>query len=301
MKFPSAICIAIALSVLPIAAASAAPPSASQFYINALEKTQVSAMPAFVTYSAGILAKGGHYDLSYNAQSKNVTISEDMESNSRPEERYQVSYRESDRREFIRIDHDRWHNNRPTAGPARLILFDPTWNAVRYWSAHGNPFGLFGESGASTDHPKPAVPSMTLNGKPLKTIAIVSAVGAGFYTVHDEGATMCDNGDPGHMLHLVARGDPLHHPLTDATVDLRTGTFCMMRFSLNFAKFPFALSGDVEIHFGMQGKYLVANEADIHEAVHAFGLQARRLSVRIRYSNYRFPATLAPSSFPTSI
>ncbi len=45
-------------------------------------------------------------------------------------------------------------------------------------------------------------------------------------------ASVICNGDPGHRVHLIARKNPLSHPLTDAIIDARTNHLCYVRFEM---------------------------------------------------------------------
>lgn len=281
--------------------AMAAPaPSATQFYLAALQKTEKLITPAFVTYTAAVLAKGAEFGVSYDKQANHVGIYELIGPHELLKTTYQVFYRGSDGLEFIRIAHDILHH--PDAGPSRIPLFDPTWQGAYDLLRYGDVLGI----GAAPPQPQHASPKSVatptpLRGNKLSIIAVVHAMSSAFYRVGDEGAAACANGDPGHMVHLIARRDPQHYPLTDATIDMHNGLFCMMRFSIKYADGPFGVTGYVELHFGMQGEYWVATDMNMIDDVRALGIALHHIAVRVSYHDFAFPATLPATSFTNAV
>ncbi|MHB8462832.1 MAG: hypothetical protein ACYDA1_09305 [Vulcanimicrobiaceae bacterium] len=285
-------------SSLPVYAA--APPSAEQFYLHALMKTEKTVTPPYVTFAMTVNAVGGHFDLSYFPREHEVKVSQDMERNVRPKQTYEIFYRGSDGRQFAHIDHDRWNNEQPTAGRSRIGLLVPTWRLTTDWGRYGNPMGLLDPT--TKDRVPAAVNGSTASQpvKALKTISIISAASPYFYRVSDEGAHRCENGDPGHMVHLVARRDSAKHQLTDATIDLKNGLLCMARFGEDYQVGPVGIRGYIELHYAAKGPYWMLASSTIVEDFRAAGIAVRHMSVQIRNHDFSFPAYIPSSQFETA-
>jgi hypothetical protein len=152
-----------------------------------------------------------------------------------------------------------------------------------------------GNAAPSTPTPSIEAPSS------LPVIAVVSTLSVANYNVYDAGAAACPNGDGGHALRLVARRDPLRYPLTGATVDLRTGDLCALRFNANVN----AAGGLVGATSGAQldlenirGYEVVTNERfDID--LRAVGIAVKHLNINVAYSDFNFPKTIVPQVFVT--
>jgi hypothetical protein len=100
---------------------------------------------------------------------------------------------------------------------------------------------------------------------------------------------------------LVARHDPLRYPLTGATVDLRTGDLCALRFNANVN----AAGGLVGATSGAQldlknvGGYEVVTNERFDIDLRAMGIAVKHLNINVAYSDLAFPKSLELQVFVT--
>ncbi|MDQ2865421.1 MAG: hypothetical protein M3R51_04290 [Candidatus Eremiobacteraeota bacterium] len=169
-------------------------------------------------------------------------------------------------------------------------FFDPTW----YGSYRALRDGMLGyqdiEKPLSELSTAPAAAPPTI----LKTIAVTAVMGPGIYDVHDNGTATCNNGDPGHALHLTPRTSDPKRQLTDAVVDLTSMRFCTIRYSWPSG---FGFHGTVEEHFSSVGGYWMQTDGILDGTLRAFGISMHHGIWRYRLTNMQFPSTLPPQTF----
>ena len=142
------------------------------------------------------------------------------------------------------------------------------------------------------------MPTPDANGLP--EIAAVRTMGIAFYDVSDAGAATCANGDPAHRVHLIARRDPLDHPLTDAVIDERTNRFCYVRFECIRASSLRDTAVTFELNIAdVDGESLVRS-GTIEFVVRAMGFGVKYVRMTFAYDHFSFPATLAGDMFPST-
>src|SRR5271154_4330789 len=190
--------LAIALfalgSALPTHATQ--PPSAEQYYANSIATMRSLSQPNFATYDVQVRTTGGH--LAIERQPNGVaSIELTIDRHGKPDVNFSAAYRKSDDLTSVETPQG-W-------GVISAPLFDPTWNGVYDWIR----YGLNGRPDSATAAP---LPTPAAGGLPV--IGAVRAMSVAFYDVSDGGAATCANGDPAHRVHLIARNDPLDHPLT---------------------------------------------------------------------------------------
>ena len=207
----------LAIFALGLSAASdaALPPSAEQYYEDAIEAMRTVPQPNYATYNVHVHISGLGFMLTREADGKasiDLTLGDRR---AKSDATFPAAYRKSDDLTSVRTPQG-W-------GIIRSPIFNPTWSGVQDWIR----YGWSGRPDSAT-----AMPSPTPGANGLPVIAAVRAMGVAFYNVSDGGAASCANGDPGHRVHLIARKDPLDHPLTDAVIDERTNRFCRVRFEM---------------------------------------------------------------------
>jgi hypothetical protein len=173
-------------------------------------------------------------------------------------------------------------------------FFDPTWDGA-FHALHDGMYFLGYYSKRWQPPPKSvATPLPEPTGAPpsdLRTIALLRVMGPQVYIVSDGGAVMCDNGDPGHSLHLKARSDPEAHQLTEAVVDVPLKRFCMVRFSE-----PDRMAASVEQHYATVRGYWMET-GGIVTARFLRGFRLRDFTWRYRLTGMTFPPSIPDTAF----
>ena len=172
-------------------------------------------------------------------------------------------------------------------------FLNPTWLGVDSIIRRG----FTGVGGATPQ----ASPAPRQSSSPLPVIAVVSALSVEHYDVYDAGGAQCANGDPGHAVHLVARHDPLHYPLTGATIDMRTGDLCAVRFNakLNGAAGLVGVTGGAQLDLANVGGYSVVTDERFSIDLRAVGISVKHLNIDVAYSDFAFPAAIESAVFST--
>lgn len=268
--------LAVCACSLPLLGASPAPPSAQEFYTRALEQMRRHPVPAFATFYASVTG----LNCTFAAGTMNCTLGRSTPQSEKP---FPVDLRQSDGRVAIH----------PESKPIVLgdsTFLNPTWPGVDAIIRRG--FTGMGTAPAPTPMPSPS-------GLPV--IAVVSALSAGNYNVYDAGAAMCASGNPGHAVRMSARSDPRQYPLTGATVDMKTGDLCSVRFNAKAyaAAGLVGATGGVYLDFKNAGCYEVVSNERFSIDLRAIGISVRHLDVDVRYSDFSFPKEIDPSVFVT--
>ncbi len=272
--FAAALCVPL----FGQAAAAATPPSAERFYAQALEHMRERPQPAFATYDATMQGLRCIVDQS----SVGCTLAGEN-----AQTQYAVSYRGADRRIALQ-------SGGKAVALADLPFLDATWPEIDALIRYG--FGTPPDARHATPAPLQTDPSSH-----LPVIAVVSSLAAEHYRVADEGAAPCANGDPGHEVHLVARHDPLLYPLSDAVVDLRTDTFCMLRFGAraDFAAGLAGANGSADLDLTRVDGYDIVKDERFAINLRAAGIAVKHIDVSIAYSRFAFPDAIPPAVFAT--
>ena len=234
--------------------------------------------PAFATYDASIsglncaVAKSG----------TECTLGKSTVESERP---FAVDLRESDGRVTLSRD-----GTSSVFGDSTFL--NATWPGVDAIIRHGfTGMSTAPQPPLDSAQPSPAMP----------VIAVVSAFAVANYDVSDAGAATCANGDAGHAVHLVARHDPMRYPLTGATIDLRTGDLCAVRFNakINAAAGLVGATAGAQLDLeDVRGYEVVENERfDID--LRAVGIAVKHLDIDVAYSDFAFPKAIDPKVFVT--
>jgi hypothetical protein len=249
------------------------PPSAEQYYSQAVEAMRNVPQPKYATYDVHVHITGLGFELMREPDGKasiDLTLS-----GGKPDTTFPAAYRKSDDLTSV-LTPQGW-------GIVRSPIFDPTWNGVEDWIRYG-------WSGRSDSATAPPSPTPDANGLPV--IAAVRAMGVAFYNVSDGGAATCANGDPAHRVHLIARKDPLDHPLTDAVIDERTTRFCSVRFEMRQSIVAVGYTFTTELNIAdVDGESLVRN-GTMDFVGRAVGIGVKRVTMTFAYDRFAFPPTL---------
>lgn len=268
--------------VVAAAVAVVAPPSAEQYYANAIEAMRHLPQPSFATYDVQLHITGMGIALSREPDGK-ASLSIGWGRGMKPQALFSAAYRKSDDLTSVHTPQG-W-------GTTRSPLFNPTWNGVNDWIR----YGFDGRPESATAAPPP-----TPDASGLQTIAAVRTMGVAFYDVSDGGAATCANGDSAHRVHLIARRDPLDHPLTDAVIDQRTNRFCYVRLAMHQSVVATGYSGTFELNLGdVDGESLVRS-GRIDFVVRAMGFGVKYVHMTFAYDHVAFPPTLAGDMFPVT-
>lgn len=191
---------------------AANPPSALEFYRQAIKSMDAIKEPAYVTFRLESTSHGLRGDF----QRCNMYFCISPGNNT---DRWTVWHRTNDfTTAILDTENDHRYVN-------RLNFFDPTWYGVY----HGLTEGMMNvpqETNAALPSPTPTPDAS------MRTIAAISVFGPGIYIVSDRGPAVCPNGDAGHAVHLTARDHNRRHQLSDVIVDLKWMRFCSVRMTL---------------------------------------------------------------------
>ncbi len=272
----------VALALVARSVSAQTPPSAAQFYLAALDATKRLEVPAFATYEAKIHAVGAQLTVEQVGADKQLLFLEQIGPHENPDTSYSVAYRSD-------TDSSNVTEGKKFLGQTRRTMFNPTWQGVYDWL-------MFGPAG----EPESAVKARAAQAKlapvapapKLKTIAILKAMGSAIYHVRDAGAAVCPNGDPGHQVQTIARRDPEHHPLLNATIDLHNGVSCSLRFHIAGSGPMVGITGYAEEHFGTVGSYWMATDVHIVDDIRVAGIAVHHVSIDVAYTGMQFPTSL---------
>ena len=270
---------AVALA-LPLMGALPSAPSAEEFYARAVEQMRHHPDPAFATYDASITTSG--LRCSATASGMNCTLGHSTPESEKP---FRVDLRQSDGRVVMNP------NDKPIVFGDSTFL-NPTWPGVDAIIRRG----FTGMGGAAPSTPAPAQSSSA-----LPVIAVVSSLAVENYNVYDSGAALCAAGDSGHAVRLVARHDPLRYPLTGATIDLRTGDLCAVRFDakINGGGGLVGVTGGANLDLQSVGSYVVVTNERFNVDLRAIGIAVKHIDIDVAYSDFAFPKTIDPAIFAT--
>ena len=283
------LCVAVLFAFQPRSAVAQTPPSAAQFYTAALEATKHLESPPIVTYTAKIQAKGAEVTVARDPHTHHVVFFESIGPHENPATSYIIGYRFDQDVSDISV-------GGKYLGQSPRAIFDPTWQGVYDWltfGSNGEPARLLKKRAL------PLHPVASKTAAPLKTIAILSAMGSSIYAIRDGGAAICPNGDIGHQLITSARRNPSFHPLLGVIVDLKTGVFCSLRFRVTGSGPMVGITGYAEEHFASVGKYWLATDLSIEDDVRVAGIALHHVSVNVAYTDMAFPSHLPPVALPT--
>lgn len=269
---------ALALQLMGV---SPAPPSAEEFYARAIEQMRHHPNPPFAMYDASISG----LRCSVAGASIECTLGQSTAASEKP---FPVDLRQRDGRVAINPQ-----NKHIVLGDSTFL--NPTWPGVDAIIRRG----FMGMNGAASTPTQPQPQSQSSSTLPV--IAVVSAFAVANYNVYDAGATPCATGDSGHAVRLVARRDALRFPLTGATVDLKTGDLCAVRFNakVNGAGGLVGATGGAELDLERVAGYdVVANERFSID-LRVIGVAVKHVKINVAYSDFAFPKMIDPGVFAT--
>jgi hypothetical protein len=277
----SIVLVAACLTVLtagPNCLAAADPPSAREFYVQAIAAMSALSQPPYVTYRMEGSAEGFQVGL--------TTIGGQVWLNIRPgstSDRWTLRHRTYDyQSEIVSLSDGR-----------RLVtqrsFFDPTW----YGAYRALRLGMLYSQDPAEPRPSPGVATPAPDPT-LKTIGAIKVIGPAIYDVHDRGAAPCPNGDPGRALHFTSRIRDSQHQLSDVIVELRSMRFCMMRFGTAAA---LGFHGIVEQHYGDVGGYWMQTDGVLDGTLRVFGVSTHHGVWRYRLLEMQFPTSLPAETF----
>ncbi len=265
---------------LPVRAAP--PPSAEQYYAQAIQAMRDVPQPNYATYDVHVHVTGVGFILKREPDGKASIGLWMHDRRAKPDASFPAAYRKSDDLTSVQTSQGPW-------GIIRSPVFDPTWKGIEDWIQ----YGLNGRPDSATALP---LPTPDANGLPV--IAVVRAMGVAFYDVSDAGVARCANGDQAHRVHLIARKDPLDHPLTDAAIDTRTNRLCFVRLGMHQSVVAVGYDSTIDLNISdVNGESLVRN-GTIDLTLRAMGFGVKRITMTFAYDHVAFPTTLASDMFP---
>jgi hypothetical protein len=271
------------LALTLMTALAVEPPTAAQYYAHAIEAMRDVSQPSFATYDVHVHVTGMGFSLTREANGKASIDLGWGDKNMRPDASFPAAYRKLDDLTSVQTPQG-W-------GIISSPIFNPTWNGVNDWIR----YGFNGRPDSAT-----ALPLPTPDAGGLPEIAAVQAMGLAFYDAQDGGAATCANGDAAHRIHLIARRDPLEHPLTDAVIDQRTGRLCSVRLAMHQSVVAAGYNGTIDLNIeDVNGQSLVQSVM-LDFLVRAMGVGVKRFTMRLDYDGFAFPAALAGEMFPTN-
>jgi hypothetical protein len=262
----------------PGTVAAADPPSAREFYVQAVAAMSDLSQPPYVTYRMEGSAEGLQVGLTTISGQVWLNIGAGSTS-----DRWTLRHRTYDYQSEIvsRSDGRRYVSQRS--------FFDPTW----YGAYRALRLGMLYSQDPAEPRPSPGVATPTPDPT-LKTIGAIKVMGPAIYDVEDRGTAVCPSGAPGRALHLTSRTRDAQHQLSDVLVDLRSMRFCMMRFGTAAA---LGFHGIVEQHYGDVGGYWMQIDGFLDGTLRVFGVSTHHGVWRDRLLDMQFPSSLPPDTF----
>jgi hypothetical protein len=262
------------LLILSALAAAASAPSPLQYYSQALATMQSLPDPAYVSFQTNVTARG--MGITDPCDKGKIRWSFGFGKQMRNHLNWQAIYDSANASETIHTS-----AGDVCSGPAET--FDrPTWRDAYAWVR----YGILSQTSSDT------VQGNTAKSVPtgLKTIADVSVISPGAYTVTDGGAQRCPSGSQGHGLHFVPRFDSAKHPLRDAVVETKTMRVCMIRFDLgSYQAAGSGFRGDMRLDFGdVDGNWMITR-GHAAMALRAVGLSLKNVVFEFWYTDVVFP------------
>ena len=240
-----------------------APPSAAQYYRDALAIAERLPVPPYLTFRT-VISLHGH-----------------------PPSILDSKLRTKDGSEISReLPHGKWEIEKGGLG------LNPTWLGV----SKIVQYGLDMAQAQSSNAKKTTTPTTGLSHG-LKTIAIVTAVAPDDYRISDRGPALCPNGAPGHALHLEALRNKERRLLTHVVIESATGRFCEMRFSVADSLVAVGVSGYLALHFGESADYWLVRDARFVIGFRTFGMQVSRLTIGVAFRKLAAPAAIPAAEF----
>lgn len=276
--------LAAVISALVLAQTAAAPPSAEQYYAHAIESMRNVTQPNYATYDVRVHVTGLGFILTREPNGKASVGLVMGDKRAKSDATFPAAYRKRDDLTSVQTADGSW-------GVISMPLFDPTWNGIDDWIR----YGFNGRPDSAT-----AAPSPTPEPNGLPVIAAVRAMGVAFYDVNDAGAATCANGDAGHRVHLIARRDPLDHPLTDAVIDTRTNQLCFARFGMHQSIVAVGYDSTIELNIGDEDGASVVQSGKADLTMRAMGIGVKRVTMSFAYDHFAFPAVLSDEIFPAT-
>jgi len=250
--------------IVPYARADA-PPSAAQYYRDALAIMQRQPVPPYLSFQTRLTLHG------------------------HPPTLDDYRLRTKDGSEISReLPHGKWE--REQGG------LDPTWLGVSKLVQ----YGLDMAQAQSSNARKPTTPAKAMPHG-LKTIAIVTAIAPDDYRISDRGAALCPNGAPGHALHLEALRNKQRRLLTHVVIESATGRFCEMRFSVADSLVAVGVSGYLALHFGESANYWLVHDARFVIGFRTFGMQVSQLTLGVGFRDVIAPESIPAAEFAIPI
>ena len=167
-------------------------------------------------------------------------------------------------------------------------FFDPTW----YGSYRALRDGMLGYQDVEAPVSSYATPGPDRPTN-LKTIAVETVIGPSIYAVEDRGPATCENGNPGHALHLTPRTNDPRRQLTDVVVDTTSMRFCTIRYSWSNGGF----TGSVEQHYADTGGYWMQTDGSLDGKLRVTPFSSHHGIWHYRLTNMQFPKSLPAAAF----
>jgi hypothetical protein len=267
--------------LIPLFLATLTPPTAQQYYSQALDAMKALRPPAYIAYRTDARVRGaGMFDPDCSSGSNRVAFG--WGKGTVPAVHWETFYRTKPDDAVVKLA------SGAICRSGDFPLFKPTFGAVYGLMRYG-----FNPEPAPEASAIPAPGAAAPSAPPV--IAEVTAVEPSAYRVSDAGSAPCPGGSPGHALHLVAVRDPDNHPLTDVVVDTRSQRFCSMRFRLfDYFAAGSGFKGDMTVQFGdTSGQWLI-NDVHAEFAMRLLGASLKQVQLGFAYSDVRFPAQIPP-------
>lgn len=254
-------------------AATLESPSAEEFYTQAVAQMNRIVQPSSAAYSVTFDAQGANVSVKPNADGAAV-VNISTDGAGTPHAQFEAVYHQETPGVAITTTQG---EHATASSPA----FVPFWSGIYAWLR----FGLHGAPVTAAS----ASPDPQATGAP-PVIAVVASFGTGNYRAEDAGEAPCPNGDAGHRVHLTARNDSTHHPLTDATIDIKTGAFCTLRFTvpLTVSGFGASARGIAELELGESNGYSVVEREHFVASFRRFGIHVGDVTLDIGFTNFQF-------------
>lgn len=264
------------LLLLAAVTAAVVPPTPLQYYSQALATMQRLPEPAYVSFQTNVTARGmGIAEPCYQGK---LRWTFGFGSQMHGQLAWHATYESQNASEVIRTA-----EGETCHGPADT--FDrPTWLDAYAWVR----YGVFSQAAKAA----PVAQEGSVAHSALKTIADVSVIAPGAYSVQDGGAQRCPSGSQGHALHFVPRVDSAKHPLRDAVIETKSTRICMIRFDLgSYQAAGTGFRGDMQLDFDDIGGHWIISRGHAAMALRTIGISLKNVTFDFSYADVTFPTT----------
>jgi len=264
--------IFVVISQMTFSAVDASPPTAAEYYAQAIARMQSLPLAPRVEYQMSVKGRGAHITLMRDARG---VLQMSMLSGSSPNpQRWVVNYTDVAHTASVAFENG-------SKAVTHIALFNPTWEGAYEWLLNG----MFGAPERDINAHPNAMPST----KPiLSVIASVTAMAPSAYEISDSGAQTCPGGESGHALLFSPRTSSSSHPLRRAVVAVSSGLICSLEFDMRGSGGIVGVTGVVVINFRNIENHWVSSDGQVNMEGRFLGFGVEHIALDFKREHITF-------------